>query len=176
MTARSANLPRTSVMIELHPAIKQYLGELADDTGFTVPKIIRLCMERALPEVEALVRTTEHELPDRLSRARAGKNVYEDEKVYKPRLPSWMEPPLPTPAIVGVLTGQAAAGISLEFVNHGDTPDGEPRMPVLVAYPSLPHQGPERRHQEPQPAFRDDDGFEAVPAQTHERPVKRRRG
>lgn len=111
---------RAFVNTEFHPAIKQYLVDLGDDTGVSPPKIVRLCVERALPEIEALLRSGE-DPPDRLNRARAGKPVKEEEPMkYKP-----LPPPLPPPAIVGVLTGEAVPGISLEFVNHGDEPAEE---------------------------------------------------
>ena len=88
--------PRKFVRTELHPDAEEYLKDLAEDIGVEPAYIVRLCIARALPEVEAVLRDVVEnfkELPhDELKKPTKPLRTAR-QKVQETPLYSLLEPP-----------------------------------------------------------------------------------
>lgn len=106
---------RKFILVEIHPVVHKYLYDLADDTGASPSKIMRLCIDRALPEIEALLRSDEPEPFDTL-RGRHSKPIDGDEPMtYIPR--KRFAPPIDRDTIDRLL-----AGVPIKVVESDDEP------------------------------------------------------
>lgn len=116
---------------EFHPDAEEYLKSLADDVGVEVGYIIRLCVGRSLPEIEAILRTGE--LPhDEMKRPTAPLKTRR-RKVAEAPLQSKQPPP---PLAILLETGEMP-------------PEPEP---LPVSPEPAPEPEPREDRQEPEPA------------------------
>lgn len=116
---------------EFHPDAEEYLKDLADDIGAQVAYVIRLCVQRALPEVEAELRDA----------AAHGRELPADE-LKKPTKPlrTTLRKPKPTPD-ASRLTPPPIA----EFLETGEMPAPEPAEPPAEDLPRSDPQAPEEQ-------------------------------
>ena len=57
---------KSVISIEMNRQIRAYLDNLADDTGVSAGRAVRMCIERSLSDVESILRSNEELPPDRV--------------------------------------------------------------------------------------------------------------
>lgn len=124
--------PRKYCRTEFHPDAEEYLKDLADDVGVEVAYIIRLCVKKSLPEIEATLRSGE--LPH--------------DELKKPSKPlkTTLRKPRPTPNV-----SKEPPPLIAVFAETGVMPP-DPPAPAKSAEPETEPEPIERRQEPDGPA------------------------
>lgn len=125
--------PRKYCRTEFHPVAEAYLKDLADDVGEEVGYIIRLCVAKSLPEIEAALRS--------------GERPADEMKKPTKALKTTLRKPKPIPEV-----SQEPAPPILTFLETGEMPAELQTPPEEACEPSLSPDPSEGRQEAERPA------------------------